>query len=129
MASISIASISVPNWQGNSSGIQLRIYANCSFTAQSGTFYPLGNVHASPNAGQFYQLYACTVSSGSLVIPAVTLDSTADSPDDPSATYSAYLWDSNTGKLIQSFGTFGAFSLSPSPTSTTWAAIFTGADL
>jgi hypothetical protein len=125
MASIVIASVTIPGWQGNTSGVQLRIFANQSFTAASGTLYPKSNTLAPSSLGTFYQSYTCTVSGGSLVVPAVTIDSTSDSPDNPSATYSAVLWDSQAGKQIQSFGTFGQFSLNPTPTPTTWAAIFT----
>lgn len=124
MANITIASVTVPNWQGNTSGVQLRIYTNASFTAASGTLYPQSNIYLSQTIGTFYQVYSCTVSSGSLVIPAVVIDSTTDSPDNPAATFSAVLFDAQSGKQIQSFGTFAAFSLNPTPTSTTWAAIF-----
>ncbi len=124
MATITIASTVIPGWQGNSSGKQLRIYANKSFTAASGTLYPKSNPCASASLGTFFQSYACTVSSSSLVVPVVTIDSTTDSPDNPDATYTAVLWDSTTGKQIQPF--FSSFSLSPEPTSTTWAVIFSG---
>lgn len=125
MATITIASVTIPGWQGNTSGVTLRIYANSSFTAVSGTLYPKSNVSVNPIPGTFYQSYNCTVSGGSLIIPAVTLDSTVDSPDNPGATFSAVLYDSLSGKQIMPFGTFQQFSLNPSPTSTTWAAIFT----
>jgi hypothetical protein len=125
MASISIASVTISGWQGNTSGVQLLIYTNQSFTSASGNIYPQSIRCAPASLGTFYQTYTCTVSSGSLVIPAVTLDSTTDSPDNPDATFSAVLFDSTSGKQIQTFGTFSSFSLDPSPASTTWAAIFT----
>jgi hypothetical protein len=40
---ITIASVTIPGWQGNSTGVQLRIYTNASFTAASGTLYPKSN--------------------------------------------------------------------------------------
>jgi hypothetical protein len=124
MPLITIASVTIPNWQGNTSGVVLRIYANADFTAESGTFYPR-SVRGNPaSLGTFYQAYACTVNGSSLVIPQVQLDSTTDSPDNSNATYSAELWDSTTGKAIQHFGTFERFALGPTQTSTTWAAIF-----
>jgi hypothetical protein len=119
---VTIASTTIPGWQGNSSGVMLRIYANKSFTAASGTLYPKSNPCAPVSLGTFFQLFACTVSSGSLVIPSVTIDSTTDSVDNPDATYTAVLWDSTSGKQIQPF--FSSFALSPTPASTTWAAIF-----
>lgn len=124
MPQITIASATIPGWQGNTSGVQLRIYANQSFTASSGTLYPQSNANAPASLGTFFQVYPCTVSGGGLVIPAVTLDSTTDSPDNPDATFSAVLFDTQSGKQIQPFGTFPSFPLNPTPTSTTWAAIF-----
>lgn len=123
MASVTIASITIPNWQGNLSGVQLHIFAMKSFTASSGTFYPKGNPLAIAPVGGFFQSYNCTYSAGSLVIPAVTLDSTVDSTDAPDATYCAILFDSQSGRNIQPFGA-QPFALNTSPTSTTWAVIF-----
>jgi hypothetical protein len=72
--------------------------------------------------GDFYIQSACTVSGNTLTIPAISLDSTTDSPDNPSARYSAFLVDTSTGDTIQAFGS--SFSLSPDSASTTWPAIF-----
>jgi len=124
MSLITITSITIPGWQGNTTGVSLRIYANSAFTAESGTIYPQTVLSNSASLGTFFQSYACTVSSGSLVIPEIEIDSTTDSPDNPSATYSAVLFDSTSGTPIQHIGSQCQFSLSPSPTSTTWAAIF-----
>lgn len=133
MASISIASVTISGWQGNLSGVELLIYTNQSFTAESGNIYPQSSRCAPVSLGTFYQSYSCYVTpAGSspptpatITIPEVVLDSTTDSPDNPDATFSAVLWDSASGRQIQTFGTFPSFSLDPSPTSTTWAAIFT----
>ena len=125
MPLITIASVTIPGWQGNTAGVSLRIYANAPFTAESGTIYPQSVMTNPISLGTFFQSYACTVASGALTIPAVELDSTVDSPDNPDATYSAVLWDGASGQPIQQFGTRSQFTLSPSPTSTTWAAIFT----
>lgn len=124
MPLISIASVSIPNWQGNTSGVSLRIYANAPFTAQSGTTYGLGSQNNPASLGTFFQSEPCTVSGGLLVVPAFTLDSTTDSPDNPAATYTAMLWDGASGQPVQSFGTFAAFALPATPASTTWPQIF-----
>jgi hypothetical protein len=99
-------------------------YCNSAFTAQSGTFYPQSVLSNPASLGTFFQSYVCTVASGALTIPAVTLDSTQDSLDNPDASYSAVLWDNTSGKQIQGLGTWGSFTVPPTPTSTTWAAIF-----
>lgn len=126
MALITIAPVVLPHWQEADTGVQLRVYFNQSFTAQTGTLY-VGSrcpfaVRAS-GAG-FYAAYSCVVSEEGLTIPQVQLDSTTDSPDNPDATYSAMFWDVQTGQLIQSFGTFSEFSIGPGAANTTWADIF-----
>ncbi len=124
MPLITIAATTIPGWQGNSSGVSLRIYVNEDFTAQSGTLYPK-SVTANPSSlGTFFQSYSCSVAAGQLGIPQVQLDSTEDSPDNPDATYSAVLWDSASGKPIQTFGTQSQFAVPAGPVNTTWAAIF-----
>jgi len=124
MALITISQLVLSNWQGNSSGIQLRLYATKTFTASSGTVYPRG-FPLSASVGGFYRLVACNVNSGSLTIPSFTVDSTTDSLDAPDAQFMAILFDSLSGKEVQPLGS--PFALNPSPTSTTWAAIWSAA--
>jgi hypothetical protein len=127
MPQITIASVTLPDWQGNSE-VSLLIYTNEDFTAQSGNIHPK-SVQTNPlSLGTFFRNVPCdtTTTPGSLIIPAVTLDSTVDSPDNPGATYSAVLWDVVSGKPIQNFGTTGQFAVPATPTPTTWATIFAG---
>ena len=129
MAAITISSTALNGWQGNSTGVQLRIYTNSAFTASSGNVYPITQLTNPASLGQFYQAFNCTVSGTTMTIPSISLDSTSDSPDNPNATYSAVLFDSQSGQAIQSFGTTTQFTLLPTPTTTTWGAIFAaGAD-
>lgn len=129
MALVTIQSATIPNWQGASDTVALFILVNASFTAATGTIYPATHRDHLPYGGRqsigaFYLSAACTVSGNNLTIPAIELDSTEDSPDNPSATFSAVLWDTSVGQPIQPFGTFPAFALAPSPTPTSWAVIF-----
>lgn len=142
MAQITIASVSIPNWQGANNGIALFIYVNSAFTSAGGTLYPATVERNLPysgrvSSGTFYLSYPCTTAVSSppsgtgeeLTIPAITLDSSSDSPDNPGATYSAVLWDTANGCPVQQFGTTARWSLDPSygspvSTSTTWAEIF-----
>jgi hypothetical protein len=124
MPLITIASVDIAGWQGNASGISLRIYANQSFTAQSGDIIPRSVLANPASLGTFFKSVACTVASGVLTIPAVTLDSTVDSTDNPDATYSAVFWDGTSNLPIQTFGHRGQFPVPVSPTPTTWAALF-----
>lgn len=132
MPLVTISSIAVPSWQGNTTGIYLYVYNNASFTAESGTYYPktewMNLPHGgSSSLGTFYQSFPCTVSGTTLTIPQLQLDSTSDSPDNPGATYSAVLWDGTTTQPIQSWGTSAAqFGVSPTPTSTTWTEVLEG---
>ena len=124
MSQVTIASATIPNWQGNTLGVVLRIYNNASFSAQSGTIYPQSMLTNPAGLGTFFQAFTCTVSGGSLVIPAITLDSTTDSPDNPQATYTAVIYATSSGQPVQTFGTTPTFYLNPAPTSTTWQAIY-----
>jgi hypothetical protein len=123
MSLITIAAATIPNWQGNTTGVSLRIYANEAFTATSGNMYGLGVQKNPASLGTFFLSVACTVSGGALVVPAVEIDSTTDSPDNSAATYSAVLWDGASGRAVQSFGTFAQFAVPPT-TPTTWQALF-----
>lgn len=130
MPLISIASLTLPSWQGVGNNVSLFVFINSSFTAESGTYCPVTIRENLPyggrqSTGTFYLAYPCTVSGGALTIPALSLDSTTDSPDNAAgATYSAVFWDASVGNIIQPFGTFESFPLPSTPTSTTWAAIF-----
>jgi hypothetical protein len=64
MASISIASVTINGWQGNLSGVELLIYTNQSFTAESGDSYPQSIRCSSASLGTFYQSYSCSVTPG-----------------------------------------------------------------
>jgi len=126
MPLITIAATNLNDWQGNTSGIFLLIYTNDDFTAQSGAIHPK-SVRENPlSLGTFFHSVPCTVASGVLQIPQVQLDSTEDSPDNPGATYSAAIWDSASGKTVQSFGTKPSFTVPAAPASTSWSTIFTG---
>lgn len=127
MAQVTIGPATLSGWSGLSTGVALYVFCNDAFTGSDGTLVPKTvRENVKNGLGAFYQSFGCTVSQGQLAIPDVALESTADSPDNPTATYSAVLWDQNSNQQIQSFGTFAAFSISPTPTTTTWAAIFSG---
>ena len=127
MSQVTIDSVTLSGWSGLTTGVALYVFCNDDFSGSDGTLVPKTlRENVKNGLGAFYQSIACTVSQGQLVIPEVTLESTADSPDNPSATYSAVLWDQNSNQQIQSFGTFASFAVTPTPTATTWAAIFSG---
>jgi hypothetical protein len=121
MAVITINSQNLYGWQGNSSNVALQIKCDATFTANSGNIV-MATSDNPASLGSFYQLYTCTVSGTTLTIPAVTLDSTSDSSNNPSATYSAHLYDQSTNQTIQAYGT--SFGVNPDTTPTTWANIF-----
>lgn len=122
MASITIASATVPNWQ-LSNDVQLRIYALENFVAADNTDVVAGvpSEDAWQNAN-FYQAVTCTLSGTTLTIASCTLESTVDSLSNPAAQYGAYFFTME-GQRIGAFGSFAAFSLPATPTSTTWYAI------
>jgi hypothetical protein len=128
MPQITIAAVNLADWQGNQDGIFLLIYTNADFTAKSGAIHPKSVRDNPAGLGTFFRSVACgyDAPTAALQIPQVQLDSTEDSPDNPGATYSAVIWDSASGKVVQPFGTKAAFTLPADPVNTTWATIFTG---
>ena len=122
MASITIASVTIPNWQ-LSSDVQLRIYALQNFTAADSTIEAAGVPSQDPTqSGNFFQAVSCSLAGSSLTIASCTLESTTDSLDNPAAQYGAFFYTTE-GVYIGAFGQFAAFSLPAAPTSTTWEAI------
>jgi hypothetical protein len=122
MASISIASISIPNWN-ISSDVALRIYALQSFIAADGSMIAAGipSEDSSQN-DNFFESVPCTLTGTTLAIAVCLLESTTDSQDNPSAQYGAYFFTTE-GQRLGIFAEFAAFSLPASPVSTTWNAI------
>jgi len=122
MASITIAPISIPNWQLGSD-VQLRIYPLQSFVAADNTILAAGIPSEDVSqSGNFFQLVACTLSGTTLAIASCTLESTTDSLDNPSATYGAVFYTTE-GQRIAAFGEFASFALPSAPAATTWQAI------
>jgi hypothetical protein len=122
MASITIASVAIPNWELGSD-VQLRIYALASFVALDNTIVAAGKPSEDTSeSGNFYQPVACTLSGTTLTIASCTLESTVDSQDNPSAMYGAWFFTTE-GQRIGAFAEFAGFFLPASPTSTTWKAI------
>jgi hypothetical protein len=122
MALITIAGASIPNWEGGSD-VVLRIYPLSSFQAADGTLEMQGTPGDDEAASSnFYIPVACTLSGTTLSIASCTLESTADSLDNPAARYGAFFY-TNEGEKIAPFGQFASFVLPASPTSTTWDAV------
>ncbi len=122
MASITIASASVPNWE-LPSDVQLRIYPLQSFLAADSTIESAGvpSEDATQSGNDFIPV-ACTLSGTTLTIASCVLESTTDSLDNPAAQYGAFFYTTE-GQKIGGFAEFTSFALPSSPTSTTWAAI------
>jgi hypothetical protein len=122
MASITIAAVTIQNWQ-LSNDVQLRIYPLQSFTAADSSLVAAGvpSEDAAVNSN-FFASVACTLSGTALTISSCTLESTTDSVDNPSAQYGAFFFTTE-GQRIGAFGEFSAFALPATPPSTTWAAI------
>lgn len=122
MASISIASVSIPNWQLGPD-VVLRIYSLESFVAADNSIVAAGipSEDSSQN-DNFFEPVACSLSGTTLTIAACALLSTSDSLDNPAARYGAFFFTTE-GQRIGAFAEFACFSLPASPTSTTWKAI------
>lgn len=134
MAQITITTTTINIWQGVGDSIALFVLVNAPFTSSDGGMYPATVERHLPYAGRpasgtCYFSVACEVGGGgsTLTIPAITLPSTTDSPDNPATSYSALLWDTAAGAPLQQFGTFSRWTLQPSydgSTNITWADVF-----
>jgi hypothetical protein len=122
MAVITIASATLPNWE-LSSDVVLRIYPLESFISADSNLNEAGipSEDAAQN-NNYFQAVSCTLSGTTLTIASCTLESTTDSPDNPTAKYGAYFFTSE-GQNLGAFAQFAAFALPASPTSTSWHAI------
>src|ERR1035437_9026670 len=99
MASISIASCTLPNWD-ISADVALRSYALQSFIAVDYSIVAAGcPSEDSTQNGNFFQSVACTLSGTTLTIAACTMESTTDSLDNPSAQYGAYFFTSEGQRI------------------------------
>lgn len=97
-------------------GIELRIYANAPFITFNGQAFPVGSPN-TPNS--WYLPVACSIQGGNeLNIPSFEIDSTEDSPTDRSATYTAWLFagDERLGNVPFLTG----FSVPQVPAVQTW---------
>ena len=73
-------------------------------------------------SSNFFISVVCTLAGTVLSIAAVTLKSTTDSLDNPSAKYGAFFY-TNEGEQIAPFGSFASFLLPASPNIKTFDAI------
>jgi hypothetical protein len=122
MASISIASVAINNWELGSD-VQLRVYPLESFVSADGDLNSAGDPSEdSSQNDNFFQAVACTLAGTVLTIAACTLESTTDSLDNPAAKYGAFFFTTE-GQNLGAFAEFASFALPAAPTSTTWNAI------
>lgn len=87
---ITVSSQTVPGWQYGTPAT-MRVYVNSTFTDTDGVTH-LAQATGGPN---FFVAVTCTASGTTLTIPSFTIASTADSPDNPSATYTFIFYDKN----------------------------------
>lgn len=118
MAVITIQAVTLQGWQYANTSVELRIYADRTFTSSTGVIVQSG----SPAYG-FYTVFTCSVSGTSITINSGTLHSTRDAVDLNGTRYSAYFFDSSTDRQIQVYDGFDNFSLSQVNTNPTWADI------
>ncbi|GEM_PF-5690960 len=116
-ATVTISSTTIENIQYGGSTCTLKIWANSNFFT-SGGLAVLGGAVGSDNV---YKSVACTISGTTLTIPSLTIDSTTDSIDKPTAVYTAVFYDS-TGRRRDVYLSNFRVSHSLAPT-TTWGAI------
>jgi hypothetical protein len=89
---VTVGATTTPWRWGTASTAYLLVYANAGFTPS--TPRSVDYVRAGARgSGNYYLAVACTVTGGTLTIPAFQIESTDDSPDNPKATYTFVLAD------------------------------------
>lgn len=90
---MTVSSTVVNGWAyGSAQVITLRIYANQDFVTSDGEIVKFGAVGGSG----FYRSFTCTVVGTVLTVPTITLPTTTDSTDVPSATWTAVFYVGGT---------------------------------
>lgn len=104
-ATISVQSATVPNWQRTAAPV-LYVFYSDTFTAADGTVV----VGGSPQRFNVFKKVACSLSAGTVTIPAFTILSTRDGLDKNSVQVSFYFYTTQ-GALISSFGNYVDLSI------------------
>jgi hypothetical protein len=120
MATVTVSSIVLPNWNYGGSTAKLRLFLQTGFVSSAGI--PLQA--SAPNSGQFYKDVTITITGTDASVASFTLDSTTDGLDIQSARYSAFFYNSS-GQRLKSYEGFDNFAVGPSPTTVSWADIRT----
>ena len=111
-----IDAIVIPNWHYPNATVELQIDISEAFTATDGTPIQPGD----------YLSVICTpdLNAFTLSIPAFHVFNTTNGQDKINCTYSAKFYDgTNHTQKIADFANYQAFSVSATPTETTWASL------
>jgi hypothetical protein len=111
---VSISSGIVGEWHGSGTIASARLYANRQFEDSTGVIVEAG----SKGRPDFYQEFTASCTSGIITIASGTAYSTIDS-DDPTATYSLVIYDSNN----RAVSTPQTNLKIPAVTPTTWTSL------
>lgn len=102
----------------------IRFYSDRAFTPFGASYVVQPGSPAQSNG--FFAQYGCSIISGQLYLPTITLPSQLDSADalGRTARYSAQFFTTSGARLIP-YQDFTSFQIPASPTSTTWAVLKT----
>lgn len=128
MSLITIQSLDIPDWQGPTTGVKLRVYANGAFMTSEG--FP---IEGKPKTARLVPCTTASVTDANgltytkLTIPLFSLYCTTDSINNPGVTYSAEFVDAR-GNVITPFKDLQNFRVSPTlviapATTTQWKDI------
>ncbi len=122
MSDVVINSITLEQWKGQTSDIELRLTVDIPFTTPQGEQF---------GANEFVSRAACSISSSviagltqySLTIPQITIPATTDALVGRAARYSANFHKTSTGAKIQAWSGFDSFAVQASPSTQSWKEI------
>lgn len=120
MASVTVSSFQIPDWQHGGATAKLRLYCSRDWTDSLGVPHIHGAVGSSKG---FFQEIVCTVAGTTLTVPAFTTSSTEDAllAEDRTVLVTGVLFDSHNARRETLFKDW----VIPATTPTTWATLRT----
>lgn len=118
MANVAIDPVVIHDWHYAGTAFTLRIFSDRSFVALDESVVP-----GRGDNNEFYREYTIAVAGTDAAIPAVTLASQTDAPNERNSRYSAFFYVDGVEKDMYLASSLGAFQVPATPVTTNWNAL------
>lgn len=123
MSNVVIASFTLSNWRGPTSGVELRLGLDVPITTPENENYGSSPLVVARAACTVNSVTIAGLTQYTLTIPAISLPATQNALVGATARYTAAFHRTSDGGLIQAWPGFESFSLPSLPNPTTWGTI------